>query len=89
MTMSHHAVTRCQQRAIPPLVIQWLEEYGDERFDHHGAVILYFSKKSIRRLERAIGRRPVAKLKEYLNCYAVVSNGTVVTAGKRLKRIRH
>ena len=88
MTMSMHATARAKQRGVPPLVIQWLEAFGDEKHDHHGGVILHFSKRSVRRLEREIGRDPVRKLKDYLACYVVVANGTVVTVGKRTKRIR-
>ena len=88
MSLTTHASIRSQQRGIPPLVLDWLETYGDESFDHHGAVILHFSKRSVRRLERAVGRQPVCKLKEYLRCYAVLSDGHVVTVGKHFKRIK-
>jgi len=86
--LTSHATVRCQQRGIPPLVIDWLHQFGEERFDHRGAAILHFSKRSIRRLERAVGRQPVSKMKEYLRCYAVISNGHVITAGKRYKKFK-
>ena len=63
---SVHMNKRMQQRAIPPLITLWLEEFGEEHHDHKGATILYFSKRSRRRLEQAVGRRLVHKLEEFL-----------------------
>ena len=52
-------------------------------------VILHFNKSSRRRLERAVGREPVRRMKDWLNAYAIVSaEGRLVTAGYRFKRIR-
>lgn len=87
MSMTTHADVRAQQRGIPPLIIEWLERFGEERHDHHGAVILHFSKRSVRRLERDVGRDPVRRMRDYLLCYAVIAEGNVITVGKRYKRI--
>jgi hypothetical protein len=83
--ISDHAAIRQQQRGIPPLVSDWLIDFGDEQFDGHGGVIRYFSKQSVRRLQRDIGREPVARMSEYLRCYLVQSShdGCVITVGKR------
>ncbi len=80
-----HAAIRQQQRGIPPLVADWLIDYGDEQFDGHGGVVRYFSKQCIRRLEREVGREPVARMSEFLRCYLVQSSkdGAVITVGKR------
>lgn len=68
--MTHtHTKTRAQQRGIPPLIDQILETYGQEQHDGHGAVILYLTKTSRRRMERDMGRRLVARLSEWLNAY--------------------
>lgn len=89
-TMSTHGAGRAQQRGIPPLVIDWLSDYGVERHDRHGARLLYFDKLARRRLERAVGREPVRRMHEYLDAYLVLSNdGIVVTAGHRFTRIRN
>lgn len=82
-----HADIRMQQRGIPPLVLDWLLKYGQEAHDHHGAIIRYFDKRSIRRLRRDVGNKPVGRLADYLNAYLVESNGSVVTVGHRFKRI--
>ncbi len=63
MNMTYHAETRCQQRGIPPLILQWLDLYGEEQYDGKGAVIRYFSRSSRRAMEKDFGRSPVKKLK--------------------------
>ena len=46
--------------------------------------------ESVRRMERAFGRRPVAKMSEYLNAYRVDDSrdGTTITIGHRSQRMR-
>ncbi len=84
-----HAFVRAQQRGIPPLIQDWLLDFGDESHDGHGAVIRYFSKRTVRRLERSVGRLPVRRMAEYLRSYLVQANdGTVITVGKRHRHRR-
>ena len=88
--LTTHAAARVQQRALPPLVLDWLHTYGREHHDGRGATVLFFDKPARRRLERGVGREPVRRMKQWLNTYAVVGgDGQVVTAGHRFKRIRH
>ena|SRR5258708_18260437 len=84
-----HATIRAQQRGIPPLIEQWLDQFGDEDYDGHGAVRIYFSRKSIRAMERAFGRGPVRRLSEYLDAYKVENShdGQIITVGHRTKRL--
>lgn len=82
---TQHAETRAQQRGIPPLVHNWLLDYGREQFDGHGGTIRYFTRESIRKLEREQGRVAVKRMSEFLRCYLVQSSndGVVITLGKR------
>ena len=82
---SGHASVRAQQRGVPPLIQDWLLDYGEEQFDGHGGVVRYFSHQCIREMERNIGRAPLKRMSEYLRCYLVQSSrdGTVITVGKR------
>ncbi len=82
---TQHASQRTQQRGIPPLISNWLLDYGDEVFDGHGGVIRYFSSSAIRKIERDVGKTPVKRLSEYLRCYLVESSsdGAIITMGKR------
>jgi hypothetical protein len=88
-SMSGHAAVRAKQRGIPPLVEQWLDEFGEESYDGHGAVTFYFSRDSVRAMERAFGSEPVRRMAEYLNAYKVESliDGTIITIGRRTKRL--
>ncbi len=86
---TRHANTRAQQRGIPPMMSQLLDQYGHEEHDGNGAVILFLDKTGIRHMERDLGRRPVARMAEWLNVYKVVgSDGQTVTIGHRMRRIR-
>lgn len=84
-----HSVIRAQQRGIPKLIDEWLDEFGEEEYDGNGAIRCYFSRRSIRNLERAFGVQPVRRLWEYLSAYKVKSShdDQVITSGHRTKRI--
>ncbi|NDH64520.1 MAG: hypothetical protein EBY18_23405 [Alphaproteobacteria bacterium] len=85
---TQHAEIRAQQRGIPPLMDELLDRYGHEQHDGHGAVILFLDKQSIRSMERDLGRRPVARLAEWLDVYKVrTSDGQTITIGHRTRRI--
>lgn len=89
MNMTHHAVARSQQRGIPPLVMQWLDQFGEECYDGHGAIIRYFSRASRREMEREFGSDLVSKLAQYFKAYKVENHdGTVITTGHLTKRIK-
>lgn len=90
MSRTAHAERRAQQRAIPPLIEQWLEEFGEEHYDGRGGLVRYFSRRSVRAMERRFGSRPVRRMAEYLNAYVVESSrdGTTITIGHRTRRIK-
>ncbi len=89
MNMTYHAAVRSQQRGVPPLIMQWLDQFGEEQYDGHGAIIKYFSRASRRIMEREFGSNPVKKMSEFLNIYKIESqDGTVITTGHLTKRIK-
>lgn len=91
MNMTTHAQVRSQQRGIPLLIEQWLDQYGEEEYDGHGGVIRFFSKASRRAIEKDNGRMITSKLSEYINnVYKVASShdGTTITLGHRTRRIK-
>lgn len=87
---TRHANHRAQKRAIPPLVDRLLDEFGEEEHDGHGCIRVFFSHRSIRKMEQALGQQPVGLFKRYLRAYKVesVDNGVVVTRGWRTRRMR-
>ena len=87
-SFTKHAQARSQQRQIPPKVVDWLFEFG--AVSHcNGAELLHFDKKAKHRLCKELGRGVVRHLGKLLEAYAVVRDGTVITAGYRLKRVKN
>jgi len=86
-----HSQVRSQQRGIPPLIQEWLLDFGEELFDHHGAITYFFTRKSRRNLERTYGREAIRRFHEWFNSYLVISldDGALVTVGKRFKKLNH
>jgi len=84
-----HGKRQKQRRCIPQIVEDWLYEFGDQRYDGYGGVLLYFSKSSRKEMERRYGRRFIASNSRLLIHYMVLSShdGALITAGKRYKRI--
>lgn len=84
-----HAARRCRQRGIEPLTVELLERFGATVHDGRGATVRFFDKASRRRMERDLGQRAVARFHEWTDAYLVVaSDGSIVTAGHRTRRIR-
>ena len=91
MSYSIHASIRAQQRCIPPIVFNWLYEYGEEAYDGHRGIKLYFSHRSIKLMEKDMGRRFIRQNKKYLKAYMVesIDDGRIITCGWKNKRIKH
>ena len=82
-----HAQTRCQQRAIPHEVVDTLLAYGERR-RHRGADVYFLDKPARSRAAAALGNR-YTRLEKRLNTYLVVSDdGQLITAGRRLTRLK-
>jgi hypothetical protein len=87
---TQHAVQRAQQRGVPPLIQNWLLDYGKETYDGRGYIVRYFTNDCIRKMEKDFGRDPIRKLSEFLKCYLVeTSDGLIITVGKRYNRINN
>jgi len=86
-TLSRHASVRCQQRGIPPLILEWLLEFGSE-VRTHGAAKRYFDKAARKRLERSVGAQVVDRMGDLLNLYLIEGDVQIVTAGVRTRRIQ-
>ncbi len=87
---SRQSAIRCQQRGLSPLIVDCLLQFGEAVHDHSGGVIHHFTKRSLRRVERAWGREPVRRLlQDHRDAYVVTSTdgSTIFTAGWRHKRI--
>ena len=88
--LTRHGRTRMQQRRVPPLIVEWLSDYGACRHDCRGAELRYFDKRARKSLAREVGAAVLAQLSSYLDTYLVTDDtGTVITVGYRTRRIRH
>ena len=87
MELTHHAVIRCQQRSIPPLICDWLLRYGTE-VQSHGATKRFFDREAKRKLAADVGAQVVDRMGDLLNLYLVEANERVITAGVRTRRIK-
>lgn len=88
MHTSQHAAARLQQRAIPPLLVDLLLEFGASVPSGDGTSKYYFDKSAKRKVKAYAG--PIARvLDEHLDVYAVVTeDAKVITVGHRYERIR-
>lgn len=86
MTTTDHASVRCQQRGISPFVIDLLLRFGRRQHDHRGAEVVFFDRRAKKEVERYTGGA-IGKLSEHMDSYAVISEGFVVTAGVRCRKV--
>ncbi len=87
--ISNHGSRRIQKRSVPPIVLDWLRDYGSEQYDGRGAVVRYFDNAAKERLTQVCGRRFVQNNKKYLSVYMVedTSGESLITVGYRNRRI--
>lgn len=86
-TLTNHAQKRCQQRGIPPLIVDWLLDYGTPVYNH-GAEVFYFDKRSRKAIRRQAGKQVLSALERYMDAYLVFRAGQVLTVGHRYKSVR-
>jgi hypothetical protein len=90
MNMTRHASIRSQQRAIPPIMIDLLLQFGKSESAGAGVAKMFFDRQARKRVAAYAG--PLASLLDaHMDLYAVVGlDMQVITVGHRLERIhRH
>lgn len=88
MDMTNHAQSRCQQRAIPALLIDLLLQFGSSQQSGDGTSKYFFDKPSRRRVKAYAGSLATL-LEEHLDLYAIVAaDDRVITVAHRIDRIR-
>lgn len=83
--ISRHAAIRAQQRGITPMIQEYLLEYGAEIYDGHGGIRRYFDKRSIRCIERDLGRELVCRIADSQGVFLIESShdSSIITVGHR------
>jgi hypothetical protein len=89
MNITKHARDRLQQRAIPPLIIEWLCNYGCRLEGYNGTTICFFDKESRRSLSSEVGHVVIRRLSDLMDSYLVLSGDSIVTVGHRYKPLKH
>jgi hypothetical protein len=89
MNMTKHARTRSQQRAIPPLIIEWLCKYGRRLKGMNGTTVCFFDRESRRYLASEVGHVVVRRLSDMMDTYLVLSGDSIVTLGHRYKPFKN
>ena len=86
--LSNHAKQRMQQRAIHPLMIDLLYRYGREQHQN-GSKILFLDKRARKKALKAL-QDVNQRFDKLSDVYLVEAggDGTVITVGHRLKRIK-
>ncbi|CAM8635359.1 hypothetical protein MCEMIE11_00787 [Burkholderiales bacterium] len=78
-----HALKRCQQRAIPLNLCDLVLEFGEYRYDKHGARIWFVTKRSIEKIGHEFGIDEVKRLEKKKNIFLVeaLDTNAVITVG--------
>lgn len=90
IALTDHARMRMQQRGIPQSQLEWLLEYGSERYDRCGKLWLSYDHKAKKFMRKYLSSDILKRIK--LDTYGVIAeeNGVLVTVGHRTKRFhRH
>jgi len=85
--LTQHARKRMQQRGIPVLVVQLLEQFGIRSHQNHG-VQIYLDNKARNRIAHHLGIPMYAQLEKHMNAYLIERDGFIVTVGHAFKKIR-
>lgn len=89
MNMTRHAKDGQQQRAIPPLIIDWLCKFGCRITGMNGTTVIYFDKESRQSLCTEAGHTVIRRLDDMMDAYLVMSNGKITTVGHRFSSLKH
>ena len=92
MNITRDAQTRCQQRAIQPLIIDWLCRYGSRLNGQNGTTVCFFDRESRRQLASEVGHVIVRRLSDLMDTYLVLAGDSIVAVGhgyRPLKRPGH
>jgi len=88
MEYTHHAQLRAQQRAIPPLLVDLLLQFGRQEKSGDGTSKYFFDKEARRKL-RAYAGAMARSIEEHLDVYVVVgAMQELITVAHRDERIR-
>lgn len=83
--LTRHANHRIQKRCIPPAVVDFALQFGENEPAGAGTERYFFTKKSWRKLQSYLGGGAAA-FEGYRNVYVVACDGMVITTAYRRGR---
>lgn len=88
MQNSRHASTRARQRAIPPILVDLLLQFGSTEPAGNGTSKYFFDKRARQRVKTYAGQLSTA-IGQHLDVYAVVGpDDKIITVAHRTNRIQ-
>lgn len=88
-SFTHHAKQRMQQRGIDATTVDYLLEFGSERYAKGDASIVYFTKMQKNQIMANLEKASRAKLENQLNTHLIIGeDGKIVTVGHLTRRLR-
>lgn len=85
--LTGHARRRMQQRGIPLLVVQLIEQFGCRMHQNKG-IEMYLDKRSRQKIAGHLGHALYAHLEKHMNAYLIECDGYIVTVGHKTSRVR-
>jgi hypothetical protein len=84
-----HALARMRQRAIDPRAVECIVDFGRAEHQPGGSSIVYLDREAQQRIRRELGDALLRRLGKRVGAYVVLNgDGTVVTVGHRLRRVK-
>jgi hypothetical protein len=89
LQMTRHGACRAQQRSVPPAVLDWLIQFGDEEFLGEGVRRYAFTKRTWKKLSSYLGGLGLAEPEKARSAYAVIApDDSLITVGYRTGRLK-
>ncbi len=89
MHMTRYARARQHKQAIPPLIIDWLCEFGCRSAGTNGMTFIHFDKESRRSLCSEAGQIVIRRLEDMMDAYLVMSDERIISVGHHFKSLKH
>lgn len=85
MNTAQQVNTHQSHRPVPPIIIEWLRQFGCRITGMNGTTVIYFDKQSRRTLCSEVGHIVVRRLEDMMDAYVVMSNERIIAVGHRFK----
>lgn len=85
MKTAPNTINTQQSSAIPPLIIDWLCEFGRRITGMNGTTVIYFDTESKQTLCSKAGHIVVKRLDDMMDAYVVMNKDKIISFGHRFR----